>query len=193
MKKLILTILLISSFSVFSQKIVKSSDKSTRVTVSVSNYTPANNTPSGHFAGINTALSTKSNLASPIFTGTPEAPTPTTPNGITNKGYVDNATITSGTITTATNITNATPTDTYLPQNGKTLLISNGATNINYTINGAITASFVKGGTGTITFVQGSGRTMVAANGTLVFNGAQYSTASVVSFGTTDIVYINNF
>ena len=76
MKKLILTILLISSFSVFSQKIVKSSDKSTRVTVSVSNYTPANNTPSGHFTGINTALSTKSNLSgTQTFTGVHNFPT----------------------------------------------------------------------------------------------------------------------
>lgn len=102
------------------------------------------------------------------------------------------ANIQNGVITTSTSITNATLTDTSKAQNGKTILIANGANNINYTVNGDTTASFIKGGTGTITFVQGSVRTMVAANGTLVLNGAQYSTASIVSFGTTDIVYINN-
>lgn len=127
---------------------------------------------------------------------TPTAPTATVgtnTNQIATMAAVQTATTNNGVITTATNITNATLTDISLPQNGKTLYISNGATNINYTVNTGITASFVKGGTGSITFVQGSGRNMVAANGTLVFNGAQYSTASVVSFGTTDIVYINNF
>lgn len=126
----------------------------------------------------------------------PTAPTAavgTNTTQIATMAALQTAITNNGVITTATNITNATLTDTSLPQNGKTLYISNGATNINYTVNAGITASFVKGGNGTITFVQGSGRTMVAANGTLVFNGAQYSTASVVSFGTTDIVYINNF
>lgn len=142
------------------------------------------------------------NISATTYTGgatlinTPTAPTApvgTNTTQIATMAAVQTAITNNGIITTATNITNATLTDTSLPQNGKTLLISNGATNINYTVNAGITASFVKGGTGSITFVQGSGRTIVAANGTLVFNGAQYSTASVVSFGTTDIVYINNF
>lgn len=130
------------------------------------------------------------------LTDIPTAPTAavgTNTTQIATMAALQTAITNNGIITTATNITNATLTDTSLPQNGKTLYISNGATNINYTVNGNITASFVKGGTGSITFVQGSGRTMVAANGALVFNGAQYSTASIVSFGTTDIVYINNF
>jgi len=145
---------------------------------------------------VDAALALKANLASPAFTGTPTAPTATVGTNTTQiatTAFVSTATTNNGIITTAVSITNATNTDASLPQNGKTLYISNGANNINYTVNGSITASFVKGGTGSITFVQGSGRTMVAANGTLVFNGAQYSTASVVSFSTTDIVYINNF
>ena len=147
-------------------------------------------------AFVTTADNLKANIASPAFTGVPTAPTATEGTNTTQvatTAFVQIAITNNGTITTATNITNATLTDTSLPQNGKTLLISNSASNINYTVNGSITASFVKGGTGAITFVQGSGRTMVAANGTLVFNGARYSTASIVSFGTTDIVYINNF
>jgi len=63
---------------------------------------------------------------------------------------------------------------------------------INYTVNADITASFVKGGTGAITFVQGTGRTLTGVNGTLIFNGAINSTASIVSFGTADFLYINN-
>ena len=38
-----------------------------------------------------TALNLKANLASPILSGTPTAPTPTTTLGIANKGYVDTA------------------------------------------------------------------------------------------------------
>jgi len=99
--------------------------------------------------------------------------------------------INSGTITTAVSITNATLTDGGYTQQGKVVKIDNGANAINYTVNG-ITASFVKGGTGAITFVQGVGRTLTGANGTLVFDGAVNSKASITSFGTSDVLYLDN-
>lgn len=98
---------------------------------------------------------------------------------------------TAATITTTASITSATLTDVGHTQNGKIIKIDNGANVINYTVNG-LTASFVKGGTGAITFVQGAGRTLTGANGTLIFNGAVNSSASIVSNGTIDTLYINN-
>jgi hypothetical protein len=96
----------------------------------------------------------------------------------------------SETLTTAVNITSATLTDNSKVQEGKIILIENGVNNINYTVNG-VNASFVKKGTGTITFVQGAGRTLIPANGTLVFSGGANSTASIVSKGTVDVLFIN--
>jgi hypothetical protein len=60
-------------------------------------------------------------------------------------------------------------------------------------VDSAITCTVTKLGTGTITFVQFSGRTMVAMNGTLQMTGAVGSTASVISVGMTDYVYITNY
>ncbi len=98
--------------------------------------------------------------------------------------------INADTITTAISITNATLTDAGYSQSGKVIKIDNGANAINYTVNAGLTASFVKGGTGAITFVQGAGRTLIGVYG-LVFDGAVGSTASISSFGTTDIVTIS--
>jgi hypothetical protein len=98
--------------------------------------------------------------------------------------------INADTITTAVSITNATLTDAGYSQSGKVIKIDNGANAINYTVNARLTASFVKGGTGAITFVQGAGRTLIGVYG-LVFDGAVGSTASISSFGTTDIVTIS--
>lgn len=111
--------------------------------------------------------------------------------------YLDNGSITpSGAMPTVNSTftppTNATLTDAGYSQAGKVIRIDNGANVINYTVNAGITASFVKGGMGAITFVQGAGRTLTGENGTLVFDGAVNSSASIVSFGTTDILYINN-
>ena len=110
--------------------------------------------------------------------------------------YLDDGSITPAGAMPTSNTTNppltsATLTDTGLSQEGKVIKIDNGVNAINYTVNG-ITASFVKGGTGVITFVQGAGRTLTGANGTLVFNGAVNSKASIVSFGTSDVLYIDN-
>lgn len=108
------------------------------------------------------------------------------------KASVDALLINTATVTTAVSITNATLTDAGQTQDGKVNLIANGVNAINYTVNGAITASFIKGGTGAITFVQGAGRTLTGMNGTLILNGIVGSTASVVSYGTVDYLYINN-
>lgn len=106
----------------------------------------------------------------------------------TNKLAEPNADI----ITTTVSITQATLTDSGDTQEGKVIGISNGVNAINYTVNGAITASYVLLGTGAVTFVQGAGRTLVQANATAILNGAVGSTASIVSYGTTDYLYINN-
>lgn len=96
----------------------------------------------------------------------------------------------SAIITTITSITSATLTDAGQTQEDKINKIMNGVNAINYTVTG-INAVVVKGGTGAITFVEGLNRTLSGPNG-LVMNGAVKSTASIVSFGTEDIVYINN-
>lgn len=96
------------------------------------------------------------------------------------------------TITTAVNITNATTDVSGNTQDGKNVIIDNGASAINYTINGALTTSLMKKGAGTITFVQGAGRTLVQVDGTAIFNGAVGSTATITSVGTTDYLRISN-
>jgi hypothetical protein len=76
---------------------------------------------------------------------------------------------------------------------GKNVVFDNGANAVTFTVDSAITCTVTKLGTGTITFVQFSGRTMVAMNGTLQMTGAVGSTASVISVGMTDYVYITNY
>lgn len=97
------------------------------------------------------------------------------------------------TITTAVSITTATNDAGGLGQNGRHVVIDNGANVINLTCNGSVTASYGKVGTGAITFVQGSGRTLVQLSGTAVFNGIAGSTATLWSNGTTDYLSINNY
>lgn len=79
-------------------------------------------------------------------------------------------------------------------QNGRNVIIANGANAINYTCNGGImAATYLKTGTAAITFVAGGGRTLVLMSGTAVLNGIAGSTASLMSDGTTDYLYITNF
>lgn len=109
------------------------------------------------------------------------------------KTYFDTLyTIPQITITTSTNITNATNDASGYGQHGRNVIIANGSSVINYTINGALTASFMKGGTGAITFVQGSGRTLVQVDGTNILSGAVGSTATITSVGTSDYLRISN-
>ncbi len=96
------------------------------------------------------------------------------------------------TIVTSTSITDATTDANANIQNGRLVVIDNGANSINYTINNALTASFMKLGTGIITFTQGSGRTLVLVDGTAVWNGLPGSTATITSIGTADYLRISN-
>lgn len=101
-------------------------------------------------------------------------------------------TVFSITLTTSVSITTATNDADGLGQNGKNVIIDNGANAINYTINDPMTTSFMKHGSAAITFVQGSGRTMIQVDGTAVLNGAVGSSATIVSKGTTDYLRISN-
>jgi hypothetical protein len=95
-------------------------------------------------------------------------------------------------ISTASSITTATLGSAGEGQNGRVVLIENGVSSINITSNGGVSCAYIKRGTGAITFIAGAGRTLTGANGTLILNGAVNSSASLVSSGTTDILYINN-
>jgi len=120
------------------------------------------------------------------------------PNG--NTAFIGNVTsnaidtnTTKITITTAVSITTATTDANGIRQDGRHVVISNGATPINLTCNGGVATSYGKVGTGAITFVQGSGRTLVQLSGTAVFNGAVGSTATLWSNGATDYLAITNY
>jgi hypothetical protein len=94
---------------------------------------------------------------------------------------------------TATSIMDTTSTSsTGLKQNGRTVVIDNGANPITYTINAAITALFMKLGSASITFVAGSGRTLVQVDSTNILNGVVGSTATIMSVGTTDYLRVSN-
>ncbi|MGE8342841.1 MAG: hypothetical protein ACN6OI_17570, partial [Flavobacterium sp.] len=98
------------------------------------------------------------------------------------------------TITTTTSITTDTLDANGKKQIGKNVIISNGTSVINITVNGGtdFNASYLKHGTGAITFVQASGRTLVQVNTTATLNGAAGSTATISSIGTTDYLRISN-
>lgn len=97
-------------------------------------------------------------------------------------------------ITTATSITTDTLDANSKKQIGKNVVISNGSSAINITVNGGtdFSASYLKHGTGAITFVQGSGRALVLVDGTAVLNGIAGSTATISSVATTDYLRISN-
>ncbi|KAF2082122.1 beta strand repeat-containing protein [Flavobacterium sharifuzzamanii] len=98
------------------------------------------------------------------------------------------------TITTTTNITTDTLDANGKKQIGKNVIINNGTSAINITVNGGIdfNASYLKHGTGAITFIQATGRTLVQVNTTSTLNGAAGSTATISSIGTTDYLRISN-
>lgn len=98
------------------------------------------------------------------------------------------------TITTSSSITTDTLDANSKKQLGKNVIINNGTSAINITVNGGtdFNASYLKHGTGTITFVQASGRTLVQVNATATLNGAAGSTATISSIGTTDYLRISN-
>jgi len=98
------------------------------------------------------------------------------------------------TITTSTNITTAT-TATDFPgegQNGKNVILDNGATAIQINCLGGVTATYAKFGAGAVTFTAGAGRTLQLVDGTAVFNGVPGSTASLWSVGLIDYLRVSN-
>lgn len=98
------------------------------------------------------------------------------------------------TITTSVSITTDTLDANSKKQIGKNVVINNGSSAINITVNGGtdFSASYLKIGTGAITFVQGSGRTLVQVDGSALFNGVPGSTATISSVGTVDYLRISN-
>ncbi|CAA9199044.1 NHL repeat-containing protein [Flavobacterium collinsii] len=98
------------------------------------------------------------------------------------------------TITTSTSVTTDTQDANGKKQLGKNVIINNGTSAINITVNAGtdFNASYLKHGTGTITFVQAAGRTLVQVNATAALNGAPGSTATISSIGTTDYLRISN-
>jgi hypothetical protein len=99
-----------------------------------------------------------------------------------------------GVIATSSNITTDTLDINGLNQRGRCIIIDNGTYSINLTVNGAtgFSSTYLKHGTASVTFVQGSGRTLVQVDGTAVLNGVAGSTATLLSYGTTDYLRINN-
>jgi len=97
-------------------------------------------------------------------------------------------------IVTTTNITTETTGSAGLSQRGRCVIIDNGANNINLTVNGSVgfTATYIKHGSGSVSFVQGSGRTLIPVDGTLALNGNSGSTATVISYSTSDYLRVNN-
>jgi hypothetical protein len=126
-------------------------------------------------------------------TGTPNILTQPTAGGNIEKIPYTAFTTPLITITTDVSITTATTDSGGLRQNGRHVVISNGANAINITCNGGVTASYGKVGSEAITFVQGSGRTLVQLSGTAVLNGIAGSEAKIWSNGTTDYLTITNY
>jgi hypothetical protein len=100
------------------------------------------------------------------------------------------------TITTSANITTDTLDVNSLSQNGRNVMINNGASGINLEVKTSSTASFcasyTKLGSATITFTQGAGATLVQMDGTAVLNGAVGSTACLTRTGNTYYLQISN-
>jgi len=141
-------------------------------------------------------LDLKADINSQTFTGDPKAPTPAigdNDTSIVTSAFVETKTTPLITITTAVSITTATTNAGGLGQNGRHVVIDNGASAINITCNGGVTASYGKAGSAAITFVQGSGRTLVQLDGTAVLNGIAGSRAVLWSNGTIDYLSIINY
>lgn len=98
-------------------------------------------------------------------------------------------------ITTGSNMSTTTTDSAGRTQQGRNVIIANGASAINYTCNGTdgFVVSIMKTGSAAITFVAGSGRTIVQMNSTLSLNGIAGSTAAIMSVGTVDYLYITNY
>lgn len=99
-------------------------------------------------------------------------------------------------ITTSSNISTTTQDGSGNGQNGRNVLVANGATAISYDCNGTITTTIVKLGSAAITFNQGSGRTLIVngvATSSGSLNGVSGSMAALTSDGTTDYLSLTNY
>jgi len=97
-------------------------------------------------------------------------------------------------ITSTSSITTNTLTDGGYDQNGRCVIINNGTYSINLTVNSydRFTSTYLKHGTASVTFVQGSGRTLIDVDGTFILDGSVGSTATIISYGTTDYLRVSN-
>lgn len=107
--------------------------------------------------------------------------------------------IPQGRITTTTSITTETKTNSNLSQNGKNIIIDNGANNINLRVNafagGNFCATYIKDGTGTISIVAGSGVTLDLVQYTDVVNGKSGSRFMISQNGSTNTfkIFVRNY
>jgi hypothetical protein len=104
------------------------------------------------------------------------------------------ASVSVAVITTTSSITTNTLDDSGFSQRGRCVIINNGTYSVNITVNATsgFSSTYLKHGTASISFVQGSGRTLVQVDGTLNLDGSVGSTATIISYGTTDYLRINN-
>lgn len=173
------------------------------ITGNVLNLQPA----SVNFGGVIT-IGAQTIAGIKTFQSSPVAPTPTASNNSTavaTTEYVDRQVglgnpVYNILITTAVNITtetNGTSGGLSYSQNGRNVMINNGASAITVAATVASTAtdfiaSYTKVGSATITFTfTGTGATIVQPNG-LVLSGTPGSTALLTKNGTTLYVLINN-
>ena len=100
------------------------------------------------------------------------------------------------TITTTSNInlSDLVGTDNDLPQNGKSIIIDNGSTNITVLVDSSDKNIYniLKVGTGEIEFTINSGRTGVAVSGSLTCQGLPGSKINILSHETTDYINIDD-
>lgn len=99
------------------------------------------------------------------------------------------------TITTSIDITTSTAGASGHSQHGRSVIIANGASNIDLDVltgsESTFTANYLTTGTGTITFVAGAGATLVESSGTAELVGAG-STAVLNRVGNTYYLKISN-
>jgi hypothetical protein len=99
-------------------------------------------------------------------------------------------------ISTSTSITTNTNDSLDYGQNGRNVMISNGANAINLTCEISSTTNFVasytKLGISAITFLAGAGTTLVQVDGSAILNGAVGSTACLTRTANTFYLQISN-
>lgn len=115
-------------------------------------------------------------------------------NGVASWTSSVTSTTAIGVISTTSSITTNTLTDDGYNQDGRCIIINNATYSINLTVDSydRFTSTYLKHGTASISFVEGSGRTLIQVDGTLSLNGDIGSTATIISYGTTDYLRVSN-